>query len=290
MVQPPIVGPRKTWVGYRTGVRANVTHNRNRRAGVVRAGQLAQSVMASPAAYMNERRDTISHLKRQLDNCALSFTPSLRAESIEGGFALVPGFDVDLRADIERARRLEAREGSGYVTVMGKPFKSASAARTTSPTYTASPVTDTPPAPPLLCDTPNPLEQTQPAVVVPPLNISEQIAGAANRLRAREDSAGISVSVTLDDSLAEDLVDLGESGSLSPRVAVNVHPLQDEACKDEGLANWDQPEIEVNIDLQSREGSLTDDNTGSLSGAALYKSWAQAAHNQGRSAYQGQSW
>jgi len=293
-------------------MQANIQHVRSRRAGSRRAGQSAQEIMNSPHDYLNARRDEISKLQRQLMAAKpQTMSPLLRAESKDESIALVPGFDVDLREDIERARFRDGQAGSGYVVVMGKPFKSVAAAtsstfestapsapRTTSPIRTTqSPdVIVTSP----VCTESNPLEplhadQLHATVKVPPLRISETIAGAANRAVVRRGSADDSMHCSV---MEDDLNEMEQAASpLSPKVRVSMHPLDDvdDVSAADMNKTWFQGKPGTHpaegeaegkeTDISSREGLLTDEP----SGASLYKSWARSANNQGRAAYRGQN-
>lgn len=149
--------------------------------------------MTSPTKYINERKSVISKLQRELRSCSPMNSPLLRAESKDSSIALVPGFDVDLRPEIEKANIAEGQSGGGYVIVMGKPFATSAARRTTSPIRTTTPHAQQ--STTAVCNTPNPLEpvaESDPlaeafraASSPPPSTVSrldeEMIAGSANR-------------------------------------------------------------------------------------------------------------
>jgi len=282
------------------GLPSNIAHARSRRAGTRRAGLSAQDILSAPTAYINERRDAISKLQRQLTKQAATKTmsPLLRAESYDERIALVPGFDVDLREDIEKARFRDGQSGSGYVVVMGKPFKSTSshatsshfessapsAPRTTSPIRTTQSPEAQYTSP--VCDDAHSLSPLHAAelhatvkVQVPHLSFDpETVAGAANRAVVRRAEGD-----TMHNSCMEDdLKDLADE-SLSPKVRVSMHPLDDGMGMHVSTAdmykNWastsHHSDAKETPDISSREGLLTDEP----SGASLYKSWAQAAHS-----------
>merc|ERR1712010_159617 len=111
--------------------------------------------MAKPSQYLNERKNAITRLQKELQSCSPAESPLLRAENNNASIALVPGFDIDLRPDIEQANIADGEAGSGFVMVMGKPFLTASTTkrRTSSPIRTTSPPAELNTR---VCSSPNP--------------------------------------------------------------------------------------------------------------------------------------
>jgi len=177
----------------------------------------SRNALNSPCEYIKQRKSAISKLQQELRSCTPMPTPLLRAESTDASVALVPGFDVDLRPDIERANIHAGEYGDEYVLIMGKPYATVSTPERRKRTSSVIRTTPSPAKYPSMCTSPNPLEdgidQSQHSY------FQDKIAGAANRRSARD---------MMVPSLALERTVPASPVTHSPRrQKVNAHPLDD---------------------------------------------------------------